>query len=264
MSKQKKRPQVVYYTNELEDDFAGTKERKQITVDGNYVYIHNNLVWKFFSFVLYRMIAKPFVALFCWIKYSTKIKNKKVLKSYKKKGYFIYGNHTLMAGDAFHPNLINPCKRTYILVNPDAVSIKGIKTIVEMLGGMPVATTLSGARALYGALKEQVVERKHAVAIYPEAHIWPYCTTIRNFKSDSFRYPVVFDVPTFCFTTVYKKRKCSKKPKIEVWVDGPFFAPNDLSVKDRETYLRDRVYETMKERSGLSDCVLIEYVKKVD
>ena len=44
MSKQKKRPQVVYYTNELEDDFAGTKERKQITVDGNYVYIHNNLV----------------------------------------------------------------------------------------------------------------------------------------------------------------------------------------------------------------------------
>ena len=262
MGRQKKIEKIIYYTNELEDDFAGTSVKEQKVIDEKYIYIHKNWLWRIFSFILYRVIAMPIVAIFCWVKYGTKIKNRKVIKPYKKKGYFMYGNHTLMAGDAFHPNLINAHKRTYILVSPDAVSIKGVKTLVEMLGGMPVATTLSGSRMLNKALRTRVVEEGQVVMIYPEAHIWPYCTKIRNFRSNSFRYPVEFDVPVFCFTTVFKKRKFFKKPKVEIYVDGPFFAPDGLSIKEKEKWLRDAVYEKMKERSCFSDCVYIRYIEK--
>ena len=264
MKKQKKNQRVIYYENELEDDFAGTSIKEQKVIDENYAYIHRNVLWRFFSFLLYRLVAMPAVSIYCWLKFGTKIKNRKILKPYKRKGYFMYANHTLMAGDAFHPNMVNAFKRTYILVNPDAVSIKGVKTLVEMLGGMPVPTTLSGSRHFNKALRTRVVEEGQVVMVYPEAHVWPYCTKIRSFKSNSFRYPVEFKVPTFCYTTVFKKRKLFKKPKVEIFIDGPFFAPEELPVKEKEQWLRDAVYETMVERSSLSDCVYIDYQKKSD
>ena len=68
-------------------------------------------------------------------------------------------------------------------------------------------------------------------------------------------------VPTFCFTTVFKKRKCFKTPRVEIYVDGPFFAPDNLNLKDKEKFLRDAVYEKMVERSNLSNFSYIGYVK---
>ena len=263
MKKQKNKERIIYYTSELNDDFAGTSIKNKKTIDENYVYNHKCWVWKLCSFILYRVIAMPIVSIFCWVKYWTKIKNRKVLKPYKKDGYFMYANHTLMAGDAFHPNMVNANKRTYILVNPDAVSIKGVKTLVEMLGGMPVATTLSGSRLLNKALKIRVIDEKQVIMIFPEAHIWPYCTKIRNFKSSSFRYPVELNVPAFCYTTIFKKRKLFKKPKVEIYVDGPFFAPEELSMKEQEKWLRDAIYEKMNERSKLSNCTYIDYREKI-
>lgn len=262
MNRQKNNTKVVYFKDEINDDFAGTDFKNQKNIDENYRYIHKNVIWRIFSFVLYRMIAMPVVSIFCWVKYWTRIKNRRVLKPYKKKGgYFMYGNHTLMAGDAFHPNMINAHKRTYILINPDGVSIKGIRTIVEMLGGMPVASTIAGIRNMRLALEHRVLKEKQVVAIYPEAHIWPWCTKIRNFRSNSFRYPVDMNVPVFCFTTVFKKRKLFKTPRVEIYVDGPFFAPDNLNLKERERFLRDAVYEKMVERSKLSNFSYIEYVK---
>ncbi len=250
---------VYYYKDEINDDFAGTNiDRKELPVD--YSYFSRNPIRKFFGFVLYRLIVTPLVFLFQKTVYHQTIKNKKVLKGYRKNGYFLYANHTLTVGDAFTPTLVTFPKKAYILVNPDAVSLPVAGKAVEMFGGVPLPTQRKGLRPFHDAVLKHA-EKKHCVVVYPEAHIWPYYTKIRPFKDVSFRYPAEADKPVFSFTTTYQKRRFLPFPKVTVYVDGPFFPDKNLSVKENQRTLRDAVYETMKQRSELSTYEHREYIK---
>ncbi len=100
------------------------------------------------------------------------------------------------------------------------------------------------------------------IAIYPEAHIWPYYTKIRPFDEKSFRYPVDFDKPVFSFTNTYQKRKFSKKPKMVTYVDGPFFPDASVPKKARQLKLRNEVYDAMTKRSQANNIEVIKYLKE--
>ena len=100
--------------------------------------------------------------------------------------------------------------------------------------------------------------------IYPEAHIWPFYTKIRPFADSSFRYPIQYGCPVFCFTNTYQKRRFSKTPRIVTYVDGPFFPNENLDRKEKQADLRNRVYEAMCERSKMNNVELIKYVKATD
>ena len=112
------------------------------------------------------------------------------------------------------------------------------------------------------AMEKRLVQG-HPVLIYPEAHIWPYYTAIRPFKSTSFRYPIKFQVPSFCYTTTYQRQGKKKKPKMVIYVDGPFYPNKDLlDIKEQQEDLRNQVYNCMVERSKNSNFQYIEYIKK--
>ena len=153
--------------------------------------------------------------------------------------------------------------KSFIVVNPDAVSFKGFEWFVKMSGSLPVPSKITGLKNFMNAI-ERRVNHHHPIVIFPEAHIWPYYTKIRPYKSTSFRYPIKFDKPTYCFTTTYKKRKFSNKPNITVYVDGPFYYNKDLSIKEAEKDLRDRVYNCMLKRSELSNYEYYKYYKRID
>ena len=110
---------------------------------------------------------------------------------------------------------------------------------------------------------EEKINKKYAITIYPEAHIWPYYTKIRPFKSVSFKYPVELDKPVFCMTNTYQKRgKNGDKVKIVSYIDGPFYADKSIqNLKQQKEELRNRVYECMVERSKKSNIEVITYVK---
>ena len=129
-----------------------------------------------------------------------------------------------------------------------------------MLGGIPIATSLHGMKGFTEALKNYS-DRGKVVMIYPEAHIWPYYTGIRPFKDVSFKYPAKDGRPVFCFTRVFEKRRFSRRPKVAVYVDGPFFPQDGFSVKQNQKYLRECVYETMKKRAELNEVEYVKYVK---
>ena len=97
--------------------------------------------------------------------------------------------------------------------------------------------------------------------MFPEAHIWPYYTKIRPFKSVSFQYPIKFNKPTFCVTNTYQKRK-NNKVQIVSYVDGPFFPDEGLTKKEAKENLRNKVYEQMVERSKNSNVEVVKYIKK--
>ena len=231
-----------YYRDELNDDFADNGIVKKHNKEG-FKYVDNNIFFRSISFILYYIIGKPLVTLMNKLLYSQKIIGKEKLREYKNTGYFIYGNHTSIVGDAYTPNLLS-AKRNYIVVSEEATSIKGIRTLVKMLGAIPVPYGLKNTKAFLDAIETRIKE-KRSITIYPEAHLWPEYTGIRNFKAASFRYPVDLNVPTFVITNTYQKRKHGKTPRLISYISGPFFPNNNLDRKDAINDLRDRVYNEM-------------------
>ena len=292
---------INYYNDELNDDFAEDKDKiNPIKIDENYKYIHKNLLWNITAIILYRIIFSIPVYIHTKIKYKFEIVNKEALKKEKKNGYFIYGNHTNEFIDPFFPTFITFPKRVYVIANADNVSIPGLKTAIRMLGALPVPDNIKASKNFFKAIK-YYINKNRVIAIYPEAHVWPFYTKIRNYKSVSFKYPIELDKPVYSFTTTYQqfennKRKkdntgkkdnkydtiktnnkndeviknavgtkeALKKDKIKIvtYVDGPFYPDKTLNKKEAQEKLRNEVYEAMNNRSKNNNIEIIKYVKR--
>ena len=239
---------TIYYSDELNDDFASLGIKKKPLGD-EFEYIHKNILWNTCSFVIYRMIAQPLVFVFVKVAHRQRFKNRKVLKTARKTGAFIYANHTNMLLDAFVPNIVKLRKRGYILVGPDTTSIPGLKNIVEMVGAIPLGQTLSENKEMLECINHRIAKNKGFITIYPEAHIWPYYTGIRDFKAGSFSYPCYTDTPVFAMTNCYQKKLIGKHPKVVTFVDGPFYPDKNLPMKERKEKLRKQCYDTMVKRA---------------
>lgn len=249
--------QTVYYKNE-DDDFEGSNINP-ITIDGDYKYIHDNFFWNLISFILYRLIATPFAFLYVKLKFGIKFKNKEVLKKYKNTGYFMYANHTQVMGDAFIPTIANFSKRVYVVVHPNNVSIPFWGNIIKFLGPLPIPSDISSGKNFINAISKHI-KNNNVVMFYPEAHVWSYYTKIRNFDSNTFKYPINEDAPAFAMTITYKKRKMIS-PRIIAYIDGPFYPDKNLNNKEKKEDLRNKIYNIMNERAKNSDIEFVKYKK---
>lgn len=254
---------VIYYTDELNDEFSSAKIKPRV-IDGRYAYKRGR-VWNCISWTIQNVLSMPFKIGYAKLKFRIKYVGKEKFKQCKNSGYFIYANHTQVLADTFIPSLANYPKRNFIIVNPENISIKPFGWLVEMLGAIPVPGDRVAMKKFLEILNHRI-EEKCSITIYPEAHIWPYYTGIRPFKSVSFTYPVDMGKPVFCVTNTYHKRgKKGNKVRIISYVDGPFYADTSLATsKQQKDDLRNKVYECMLERSKNSNVNVIEYAKKDD
>lgn len=250
---------IIYYEDELNDEFSTAKIEPR-KIDENYKYIHKNVIWNACAFLLQNVLSIPIKYLYSKIKFRTKIVGKEKLKSYKKQGYFIYGNHTQAFADTFLiSNTVFP-KINYLIVNPENVSMKFLGNAVQMLGAIPIPSNKEAMKKFLKVI-EIKIKQGCSITIFPEAHIWPYYTKIRPFKSTSFTYPVELDVPTFSITNTYQAYG-KNKVKIASYIDGPFFANKELPKALQKKDLRDKVYSQMVERSKNSNIEVIKYCKQ--
>lgn len=250
---------IFYYDDELNNEFSNAKiiPRK---IDENYKYIHKNSFWIILAF-LFNLIAIPIKFIYPKVKFRIKYIGKEKLKAYKNTGYFVYVNHTQSFCDTFIPsNPIFP-KMNYLIVNPENVSMPILGNCVQMLGAIPIPSNKSAMKNFLDKI-DKVIKSGSAITIYPEAHIWPYYTKIRPFKSVSFKYPIDLNVPVFCMTNTYVKRGKSNKINIVTYIDGPFFQNENLSKQEQKQDLRNRVYEQMVKRSKNSNIEKIRYIYK--
>ena len=251
---------IIYYDSETTDDFAGNKiEHKDIPA--GYRFTFKNPVARAAAFLLYYLVGVPFGFLFQKIAFGEKIVGREKLKPYRKTGYFLYGNHTRAAGDAYCPSAVAFPKKAFIIANADCVNLPGVRFLVKAFGALPIPLSIGKMKEFVRTV--ETLERDgRVVAIYPEAHIWPYYTKIRPFSSVSFRYPAESGKPVFTFTTVYKKRRFLKRPRTVVYIDGPFFPPSTALPVEKKNALRDLCFDAMTSRAALSDCEYIRYVKR--
>ena len=253
---------IIYYEDELNDEFSKSSIEPRI-IDEKYKYVHKNLLWNLCSFVLQNILSVPIKILYAKIKFRIKYIGKEKIKTYRNEGYFIYGNHTQPFADTFIPSIPMYPKRNFLIVNPVNISLKGTGTLVEMLGAMPIPSNKSAMKNFLEAIKQKI-NKGYAITIYPEAHIWPYYTKIRPFKDVSFKYPVQLEKPAFCITNTYQSYgKNNQKIKIVSYIDGPFFPSKELTLKEQQKELRNKIYNCMNERSKNSNIEHIKYIKKV-
>lgn len=251
---------IIYYTDELNDEFStAVIEPKKIGAD--YRYINDSPVKRFTHFFWYRIVATPIAYIFVKLKFRHKVVGREKFRECAERGYFMYGNHTQDIGDAFIPNMINFPKTDYVIVHPNNVSMPVLGRVTPSMGALPLPEGIEAYKHFSDAIDLHIA-RRHAIVIYPEAHIWPYYTKIRPFSDTSFAYPAKSGAPVYCFTNTYQKRRFSKKPRIVTYVDGPFYPDAEQNARVRRRDLRDKVYAAMCERAKNSNHIQIEYIKK--
>ena len=251
---------TIYYEDELNDEFSTAKIEPR-KIDANYKYEHKSFLWNLSTYLIQNVISVPLKFIYVKLKFRIKYVGREKLKPYKKQGYFVYGNHTQDFADTFIiTNTIFP-KRNYLIVNPENVSMKYIGNFVQKFGAIPIPNERSGMKNFLHTIKNKI-KKGYSITIFPEAHIWPYYTKIRPFKSVSFRYPVELETPAFCVTNTYQKRG-KNKVKITTYVDGPFFPDDNLNnIQEKKQNLRDKIYNQMVQRSRLSTYEHIKYIKR--
>lgn len=254
---------VIYYKDELNEEFSEAQITPRV-IDENYKYIHKNVIWNATAFLLQNILSVPIKYLYAKIKFRLKYVGTEKLKPYKKQGYFIYGNHTQAFADTFITSNSNYPKKNFFIVNPENVSIKGLGNTVQMLGAIPIPTNKNAMKNFLDCVEDKI-NRGYSITIFPEAHIWPYYTKIRPFKSVSFKYPIKMKAPVFSITNTYQSYgKNNDRVKIVSYIDGPFFPDDSLeNVKAKQDNLRNQVFDKMVERSKNSNIEYVKYEKKV-
>lgn len=259
MKKANNKEKIIYYQNELEDEFSEAEILPK-KIDGKYNY-EGGLGRRIGRIIFYHIFAKPIAFLFLKIKYHHKIVNRRCMKNVKNTGFFLYGNHTNAIADALIPTMICNPVGVYVIVHAKNVSMPILGKITPSLGALPLPDDKTAMKNFNKAV-EKLVGMKQCITIYPEAHIWPYYTKIRNFKDSSFRYPAGCGVPVFCFTNTYQKRKKGKTPQIVTYVDGPFYPDKDLSLREQKQQLHKCVMDSMQKYCKNSNVEVIKYIKK--
>lgn len=242
------------YYKTYEDDFV-TNKNQNYKIKKNYKWINNNVLYKIISFLLYIPFS---IISIIYTKCILKVKfvNKKILKN--KKNYFLYANHTQVKGDAFNPvTAILPVK-PYIIVNKANLGIKILGKLLPYLGALPIPDDIHQMQEFIKSINK--LSKTNPIIIYPEAHVWPYCTFIREFKQTSFEFPVINNIPSYTMTTTYQKGK--RKPKITIYFDGPFYPDNLETKKEKIKSLHSKVYNSMVKNSKNSTYNYITYKKK--
>lgn len=238
---------TIEWSDELNDDFDEVGLQRP-DIPENYKY-RRSAFSSFFFGLIYHGLAKPILGTYCLFK-GIKFVGKNKLKVLKGSGAYFYANHVAIS-DVFklQAKAFFFGRRINILGYPDSLSIPVAKRVVKGLGLIPVPKKgdLKHMLELTETVDYYVNKKRQYVLIFPEAHIWPYYTHIRNFLPGSFIYPAKSNAPVVPIVTTWKKRKIGKKPRQIVYFGDPIFPKEELNVQENKAYLHSECLKAMKE-----------------
>lgn len=259
---------VFYYESE-EDDPIKTDEQVQkveVRLPEGYEFIPKHWWTRVYSAILFRL----FWVFGQWYErryWQAKFYGREKLKEAKGKGYVIYANHTNPFHDVFGP-AVAADRRIFTIISPVNLKVPGIGKYLPYIGALPLGKTKEEKKAFHEAVDERLRQKK-CLVVYPEAHVWPYATKIRKFPAGdkSFKYATRNDLPIFTMTTTYHKRKDKKHgdlPRMEVYLDGPFWPNVNKTEDENRADLAKKAYDSMVKWSDKSTYEYFKYIKKSD
>ena len=257
---------VFYYASEEDDPIKTDEQEKKVEVGlpEGYEFIPKNSFVKLYSAMLFR-IFKLFGQYYERGYWQAKFYGREKLKKARGKGYVIYANHTNPFHDVFGPALAAD-RRIFTIISPVNLKIPGIGKVLPYIGGLPLGKTTEEKKAFNKAVDKRLKQKK-VLVIYPEAHVWPYATKIRKFPAGdrSFKYAVRNNLPIFTMTTTYHKRKDKKRgdlPRMDVYIDGPFWPDVNLGEDENRAKLAKEAYDSMVKYSKKNSYEYFQYRPK--
>lgn len=257
---------VFYYASEEDDPIKTDEQEKKVEVGlpEGYEFIPKNSFVKLYSAMLFR-IFKLFGQYYERGYWQAKFYGREKLKRARGKGYVIYANHTNPFHDVFGPALAAD-RRIFTIISPVNLKIPGIGKVLPYIGGLPLGKTKEEKKAFNDAVDERLKQKK-VLVIYPEAHVWPYATKVRKFPAGdrSFKYAVRNNLPIFTMTTTYHKRKDKKRgdlPRMDVYIDGPFWPDVNLGEDENRAKLAKEAYDSMVKYSKKNSYEYFQYRPK--
>lgn len=253
---------TIYWKDEINDDFDEVG-LKRPSVPENYKYKRTNPFNNFISGIFYHGIAKPFVGFYCLCK-GIRVKGKKNIKKLHGKGAFIFSNHVAISDVVkFQSYVFFWRRRVNIIGYPDTLTMPIVRNLTRALGYLPLPLPgdVKNMVNLMDAMKFYI-EKKQFILIYPEAHIWPYYTKIRNFRSGSFNYPARLEAPVLPVVTTWRKSKFCKKPKQTLYILEPIFPDPEKTSAENKEYLYEETLKAMKNcAESVEQYEYIKYIK---
>ena len=268
MKQREKKAKNIYnqprYYSDFNEDFMHTKTVKDIVVDEKYQYIPKNPLVRIFRNLMYYSLGYPGVKLIDRFSYGVKVYGKKNLK--KIKGALLVGNHSNEFDGCFAIVEVSGPRKCYVIANKDAIEVPVARFFTKAFGALPVADTNKGLANLNNSVVK-LLQKGNRVAIFPEAHIWPYYTGLRPFSSVGFHYAVKANVPVVPFAVTYRlrkgKNKMAKKPKVNITILNPIYPDKNKTLSENKAYLAQEAYEQIKQALEKANSPkLYDYIKK--
>lgn len=183
-------------------------------IDENYEYVPKNIIFQFFSDILYYLIAFPILYVITKLVYDLKIEGRENLDNLET-GAISISNHVLIL-DCAMVGLALRDKRVYYTTQEDSFRIPFVRKLIRLLRAIPIPTETKNKPHFIDALHD-LLSNGNVVQFYPEAALWPYYTKIRNFKTGAFRLAIKNDVPIIPMVFTFREpagfRKLFKRKK---------------------------------------------------
>lgn len=236
--------------NHIDDDehIVHLWEPLHFKINENYKYINNNLLFLFFSDLLY-IIAFPILWIINFMASNLKVYGRKNLRQING-GKITVSNHVHVM-DCTMVGLANFPSKTYFLSLKSNFNIPVVNIIIRLLNAIPIPDDLENKKNFRDAINNLLKEGK-ILHIYPEASLWPYYKGLRNFKNGAFRFAVENDVPIV--PMVYKFREptgffkyLKRKPSISLYILEPVYPDKSLSTELAVDKLKEITHNLMEE-----------------
>ncbi|MFC6253863.1 lysophospholipid acyltransferase family protein [Secundilactobacillus hailunensis] len=246
--------QTIYYTNTTEDIVATRQQDFQLSAD--YHWQTSPVATKMRYF--FQFIIQLFARVYCRWALHIRYVNRQLLRD-NPNGCYLYANHTQQTGDAFSPFCVTA--HPAIIISPSNLGIPIVGRLLSAAGGLPIPSTPRCLKPFLQAVYHRL-DAGETVVIYPESHLWPYATQIRPLAPASFHYPASHPAPVYTMTTTYQHSRWHRRPKITVYLDGPFQPDTSLSLKDRQKRLQQQVSSQLHKRSQNSTYQYVTYQRR--
>lgn len=197
------RKRIRYYKT-FQDDFVESADQS-FALPEDYIWIRDGKGARLVRVVLCA-VAYLFAAVYGKLCLHLSIVRNVDWREYRGSGAVVYGNHTQPVGDVFIPVLVCAPKRCYMVASPANLGIPVLGPLLPWMGALPIPGSPSKLPRFLRAVQQRLRE-KCCVVVYPEGHVWPYCTQIRPYPETSFDYAVKNHVPAFSMTTTYQARR---------------------------------------------------------
>ena len=223
-------------------------------IDENYNFVNKNIFFRFFSFIL-RCIAVFFMGPWIKHRYKLEIIGKENIKLVKRKGVIVTVNHVHNFDNLLVGTRILNKRKCYFITLKDNINMPIVGFFLRSLGGIPIPSNLKAMPSFERSIN-QLLNKKKAIIICPEASLWPYYRGVRPFKKGAFRFAVNNSTPVLPVVISFRRKlrkKHAKKGKekykyfFTVHIGKPLEADTTLEKRKQAVELTNRTYIFYKE-----------------